>query len=553
MNRVAALLLLLPIQTYAQPYPLCPVSNWEGSDSEKAQPLSVQMLGKSPAPIGEEMLKSAFGKIDGANILARSKTAVREKALDRNLAAVGSAIKQQRSSPGSHALWIEAAESLKALPLEDREKILTKNLPTQGKKFSVADLKGAQLNERIKLTSVTAQLAALNGAVDPRTLDAYLGGKAHSRTPEELLKLHSDPSFKALTLQTLGPGRINITIPKTSLSPLIVGTGEESRPGGLSLVPGQQPVAFGKTAGGAVCLRPADPSDWKLGETTNKIGRVWDPNGFRDVGLFVWRTNDGKGKVGSPNICSFVRIGGEFAVTAAHCVIESRKGAAVRVRNLQRSGIEAVALLPQYNFPDADPLDCFEKPAKCGFHVTWVQTNPQLPDKFAWPSSSDWPVPDVALLTVPFDNKVPAASTGVAAGISADERVTMAGYGTTNAVGYFNWGSLLVGWQRQPPKFDSTGLIWSVNVRKGAAGACGGDSGGAVYSGDIAGAPKELRVLAGVISSGSPSRTGASEADKCANALTGRAARLDNLLPWLCAKSGNSILGCQGNPVVAAN
>lgn len=540
----------LPIVAFAAPYPLCPDS-WENYSESILEVAKNKGASDKKVKLGFDGASELLGQHLGSASETMTPKTSKGNLSKRFELELPSASKMGLGSPSSIGYWNDAKESLSALAPNEQKEILLKSFPgLLERPLQSQKLNGSQFDEQLKLVKVQAQIAVLQKTVDPITLKAYVGEEALGLADSKLLKLHSDTSLRALALQTgifaSANGR------KKSSDVLMVGAGEPGKAGGLGNVPKPVPVAFGKLDGGGACVRPAFRNDWMLEPSTNKIGRVWDPEGFRDVGLLVWRTNDGHGRVGSPSICSFVRVGGVYAVTAAHCVIDSGGGAPVRPRNFRLPGVEAVALLPRYETPEANPLDCFEKANACGFHVSRVQSPALLPDNVGWPSVSKWPEPDVALLSLPFPATVPVATTGVATGEPASERLTMAGYGLNEAVGSFKWGSLLVGWQQRPPHLDSTGLVWSVDVKNGAAGGCGGDSGGAVYDGDIAGLPKEVRKLAGVISSGEFSRTGGSDVARCATARSGRAARLDRLLPWLCKMSTNQILGCPGNEVKAA-
>lgn len=110
------------------------------------------------------------------------------------------------------------------------------------------------------------------------------------------------------------------------------------------------------------------------------------------------------------------------------------------------------------------------------------------------------------MLTIPFGADAPEVRTRIADKLDA-QKLTLAGYGLTDVKkGAFDSGSLLVGWQERPPSLESTSLVWSVDLRDGAATACGGDSGGAVFDGDIAGAPGEVPKLGAIISTAGPRR-----------------------------------------------
>ena len=555
MKLVGFLLAGLPWVAFAQPYPLCAGSVWNSPSSQSAGALIERLSAEKSTPEAS----GALGKLPWRGLASEPAfqlpIAAAPKSSLSTTAALTAAVKGQLGNPGVFAYWNDASAALRLLPLKEQNDVVRKafpGLPDAG--LAIRKVAPSLLAERLKLVKVDAQLVGLQKTLDPLTLRAYLDAPTSALSDSELLDRFGDTSFRALTLR-LAPlvrenGPLKLKLGNGTVQ--MVGVGEGVRPGGLGLVPSPQPVAFGLLTGGEVCVRPAVKSDWKLDPASNKIRRAWDPKGFRDVGLLLWRTNDGKGKVSNPKICSFVRVGGPFAVTAAHCVIESGAGAQVRKRNYHSSGLEAVALLPRLDAVELNPEGCFDTPSQCGYFVSRLRTVPELPVGISWPSSAGGPSPDVALLTLPFEANAPVATTGVTSGAAQADRLTLAGYGLANATGAYDWGSLLVGWQQHPPQLDATSLIWSVDVNNGSAGGCGGDSGGAVYEGDIAGLPNEVRVLGGIISSGELPQTGASEVGKCAASKKGRAARLDIHYSWLCKQSSNAVLGCPGTEIAAS-
>ncbi|CCF98283.1 hypothetical protein B7R77_12345 [Ralstonia solanacearum K60] len=373
--------------------------------------------------------------------------------------------------------------------------------------------------------------------LDPNVLEAYLGKPAQDLSVPELLARTEDTDFRALSLQL----RRALNDGNTAM----VGVGVDGNAGGLAGLPKPVPVVLAQTKDNKQCLRPAQGSDLKLDPGTNRLHRVWDPEGFRDVGMLLWRTAGAGAEPGDVNICSFVRVSQKLAVTAAHCVVDSSAGQRVHKRDLASTGIEAIALLPRLDHSPMRPLDCFAKPATCGYVVARVQTPAELPDAITWPASTAVPQPDVAMLTIAFGADAPEVRTHIAPKLEA-RKLTLAGYGLTDVkTGAFERGSLLVGWQERPPSLESTSLVWSVDLRDGAATACGGDSGGAVFDGDIAGAPGEHPKLGAIISTAGPAPSNATtERAKCENAAFGRAARLDIHYAWLCGRSHGAILGC---------
>lgn len=544
----------MPSLTLAQEYPLCPGSNWTPvagpSAVAVADPFSFETAKpkaeRSTLRVADEFLADEPKQFRSKTKAAPSKSAA---------TALSSAVRSQMGNPAVVSRFNDASAAVKLLQPQEQLEAVQRSFPKAMEGIAkTGKLSVDELNDGLKRLKADAQLAGLRKAIDPSTLQAYLVTPKPASSEEELYKKLDDPLFRAFNLRISGllqeNGKVADGLGK-GISEM-VGTGEGVRPGGLGLVPLPQPVALDSNAG-ALCVRPAIPSDYMLDPVTRKIKRAWDAKGFRDVGLLLWRISDVRGNVGKTNICSFVRVGGSFAVTAAHCVIESGKGDAVRKRDFQNASVEALGLLPRLDAVDLNPQKCFDKPASCGYHVARLTTAPELPAGIAWPASSQGPSPDVALLAIPFGPEAPVAITGVASGVTIADRLTLAGYGYANAAGEYGWGSLLVGWQRSSPLIEETNLVWSVDVNNGAAGGCGGDSGGAVYEGDIGGLKNETRVLRGVISSGELPQTGITEAEKCASSWKGRAARLDIHLGWICKQSNNIVLGCPGTKLTASN
>ncbi len=271
---------------------------------------------------------------------------------------------------------------------------------------------------------------------------------------------------------------------------------------------------------------------------------MWDPTGFRDVGMLLWREKSQAGQPGDSKLCSFVRLSANFAATAAHCVISSRAGEPIRQWPFGTKNVEAIALLPKLDGSKPSPVDCYDKPDSCGYFVLSLKATAILPDAISWPSNSVVPAPDLALLSLPFVG-APSVKSAISR-TAVTDRITLAGYGRTDAkFNAFESGTLLVGWQTKPPSLDSGELVWSVDIRNGEATGCNGDSGGAVFDGDLSGLPSEQPVLAGVISWAQDPKAAVQNAiDKCTSAPTGHAVRLDSHYAWLCKKSNNAIRGC---------
>ena len=472
----------LPGLALGQAYPLCPGAEWN-SNIGTPSPAAIDRVSPGTAT-SKAMEQSSKGT--GKTLNLESSKQIQSQSIASLKPSLGAksdlmaALSRKFENPGIIARLDAASASLHPLHPQEQNAVIKEALSDfPSIKAPLIDIDPAIVEERLKIITVNAQIAGLQKTLDPRTLAAYLDSPVTSMSNAERLNKFSDTSFRALSMRLMplikANGPLGLKLGNETVD--MVGAGEHVRPGGLELVPSPQPVAFGTLPSGDFCVRPADKSDWKLDPESKKIGRIWDPKGFRDVGLLIWRTKDGNGRVGNPKICSFVRVGGIYAVTAAHCVIESGAGLPVRKRDYTSPDIEAVALLPRLNATDPNPMRCFDSPERCGYFVSRLRAGPELPTSISWASSLSGPTPDVALLALPFEADAPAATTGVAASSAGIERLTLAGYGLANAIGAYDWGSLLVGWQQHPPQLDTTNLIWSVDIDNGAAGGCGGDSG----------------------------------------------------------------------------
>jgi hypothetical protein len=372
----------------------------------------------------------------------------------------------------------------------------------------------------------TADAAARH--LDPMMYRAYFGNATRALAPRDLAPETADQLKGLQGLdQTKG----------------MVAPGNGTRPGGLDGVPAGVPVAFGTDAAGNVCVRPATAADWKLDSHTRQISRVWDPKGFRDVGLLV--TFHPLAATKPYDICTLTRIADGFAVTAAHCAIDSNRGQAIAPHDFTASPLRTLILTPKLDAAKPNIGDCFDHPQACGYFVSRPLGRPVLRQGTQWPAGSLAPVPDVALLAVAFDAGAPPASTGLAAQ-AVPGRLTIAAYGHTDVTKVNTWGDLLVGWQQSIASVDEKELAWSVDVSDGHAGACEGDSGAPVYQGDFAGLPGETKRLGGVVSSSVPATGDGPDPDGCARTGTNNAARLDTELAWICKAAGGSISGCPG-------
>ncbi|WP_424815904.1 hypothetical protein [Ralstonia pseudosolanacearum] len=144
-------------------------------------------------------------------------------------------------------------------------------------------LTAGELTQRLQLANARAQVTSLQNVVDPTILEAYLGKHPQDLSAPELLKRTEDTSFRALALQ-LNP------VIKRALdngNTAMVGVGVDGNAGGLANLPKPLPVVLARTKDNKQCLRPAQGNDYMLDPGSNRIHRVWDPLGFRDVGMLV--------------------------------------------------------------------------------------------------------------------------------------------------------------------------------------------------------------------------------------------------------------------------
>ena len=388
----------------------------------------------------------------------------------------------------------------------------------------LATVSAASSATAVRRTDMLASAARNN--LDPLVYRAYFGDAAAARSP-------SDPSMIRLPDALKGLKDLNET--KGMVAP-----GGHTQPGGLDGVPQGVPVALGVDAAGNACVRPASGADWKLDDHTKQIARVWDPKGFRDVALLVKFDPHAADRF---KTCTLTRVAQGFAVTAAHCVIDSEVGQPIALHDFASAAARTLVLTPRLDGTPTDILGCFDHPQACGYYVSNPLARATLRSGTQWPSGSDAPVPDVALLAVAFDPGAPTAISALAAQSGAS-RLTIAGYGHTDATRVHDWGDLLVGWQQTTTSVDDKELVWSVDIADGQAGVCAGDSGGPVYLGDFAGLPGEAKRIGAIVSTRAlPGPADAKDA-KCTRTGRNTAARLDTELAWVCAAGKGTILGC---------
>lgn len=454
--------------------------------------------------------------------------------------------------PAERAAWQDAQVALNALAPRERAAVFNSEHNSSATIRSadpIAD--DSVLSNRLKDVELRAKLLQLARSMDPVTLEGHIGNYSDVLKNGLSLSKASEVEVKALTLRTdHWIDNIQSLFGLLNDNSALVGPGNGVRTGGLRNVPVGLPVALGLQGLGEECVRPASKEDMKLDFSTKQIKRAWDPSGFRDVGMLLVYQQSTDGNLSKPKVCSFVRVGGPYVVTAAHCVLASGPGQTLKAHDFGGTSVQAFALIPKDDGSKLAPTACSSNPRSCGYVVKRVTQNPIHPKGITWEKDRAVPQPDLALLPVDFGLDLPRSRTGISANSAKANRLTLAGYGSTSSTAAeFSLGSLLIGWQSIDALTDSKNLIWSVDVNMGAAGACVGDSGGAVFSGDLSGVPKEAHELAGIVSSGKLPTSGSNIVNRCTKADKGVATRLDHHLAWMCSESGNAILGCPANPI----
>ncbi len=458
------------------------------------------------------------------------------KLLSRNLTG---------SLPNATALrdWKSTTGTLGKLPKTRQDEVLRAAglFDIEGNISTTNNL--AETQFRVAQAKRISEALIVQDALDPSIRSSFLKDIPSGTPTEKLLAMAELPEMKFWSKKLVQARQIGELLGKSNPTVQVVASGDPTAPGALGLVPRGVPVAFGQTATGTTCVRPATDADYKFDFKSMSIGRKWDPTAFPDVGLLIWKS------IGTTpaelDICSFVRIADSFVVTAAHCVIKTRNAGSWSAKDYSSPDIHALALLPKLDAKEKRPDACFNSPDNCGFHVAKLSGTAVLPEDLKLREDQPKiPVPDLAILKVSFPSNVHAPTISVAISGSAIQKLTLAGYGLTNDPSGGYSGDLRVGWQRKPPRLEDTTIVWAVDPLGGFAGACNGDSGGAVFEGDIA-VPGDQSRLAGLVSYGSGGGA-ATGLNKCMKMTTGTATRLDKNLPWICSSTGNLVRGCGG-------
>jgi len=446
--------------------------------------------------------------------------------------------------------WYRARDALGRLPSSERQVLLQTSGVSDA--FDGLGQGGPDIHrfsEQLQRITMHSELVTLGKSMDPKIIEAYRPGQGDLSPLSASAELHDSALVRALAISVIELSeKAGVKSRLNDGNVFMVAGGEPGRPGGLGAVPSGQPVAFGISQDGRRCLRPVTKADWQIDPVTKLIGRAWDPQRFGDIGMLLWRVRQGASSTEKPGICSFIRVSPSHLLTAGHCAISSGQGEPVKLRTADEK-VEIIALLPRIGQLDPKPSQCFEDPQNCGYWVAQVK-EPQFPSTVNWPRRAATPSPDVVLLHASFAGAGPVA-TGIGSTSDLVSRLTVAGYGLNDATGKRKLGELLLGWQQYPPKLEETTLLWSVNLANGAAAACGGDSGGPVFQGDIAGTVGEIHLLKAIVSFGRFTQGDGHDIASCRSSISGTAARIDIHRQWLCEKTNNSVMGCPGKPVVA--
>lgn len=437
--------------------------------------------------------------------------------------------------------WQHAVAVLEGLPLKQKIRVLTSSrLTPETARLDLLSM--ADLQQRISMAKDLTDALKLEKVLKPSTGEELPYPQIKLRTPAELREFIMLPQIENQRVRYLyaQQNARMIGITKNMAELQMVGPGKATQPGELREVPSGEAVRIDTNRNGVRCFRSSQPSDLLLDPSTMHVRRSWDPAAFPDVGLLIKRPQGGD--MSEVTLCSFVRISRTHILTAAHCVSREEDAQSWRALQLDDPEIEVIAIVPNFTVPVRDSRKCFDSPDKCGFFVTKLQGTGIFPDKEIMRWGGVTPEPDIALIPAVFPS-APPPSTALAS-ISNDKNLTLAGYGMTNLGGnmYEYAGDLQVGWNKMPNELDGAILVWDVNPQKGHAGACNGDSGGAVFAGSVA-VPNDKRELIGLVSfgKGDLKKNGI---DFCMTASTGVATRLREHLPWICNKLADKAIGC---------
>lgn len=437
--------------------------------------------------------------------------------------------------------WSNTTAVLARLEAIQRKKLL-KAADLSLSMVQLKSLSAQEIGDRARSLEKFAEMAALDRALYPPVSEAIGLRQALSEGSSEIKKIAQDTTVTFLRdryRQILSKARESNVI-RFDETVQVVGAGDRAPSGGLSDVPNNKPVRIDNVYG-KLCLRPI--TEYAFDVEKFKINRAWDPTAFPDVGLLYNQYVDNPDL---DRVCSFVRISKDHILTAAHCVARASDSGTWSALQFNQPNFKAFALLPDLSTTTRSPSRCIHNTGDCGFYIATLSESPKFPDGALAEIKNKVPSPDVAIVRATFLD-APAPTTAISKKRTTN-KVTLAGYGigATDEKGDYG-GELLVGWNEIDRLVDETLFAWVADSRAGKATICIGDSGGAVFDGEIA-APGDPRLVIGIVSfSLQPMKGTESEQmtlKYCDQAKGGRATSLERYSSWICNQTGNSALGC---------
>lgn len=329
------------------------------------------------------------------------------------------------------------------------------------------------------------------------------------------------------------------------------GGGTATAEGGLGSAPGGQLLGVDKLTNGQLCWRLANDSDWRVDRRTNTTNLLYDPAGFREVGIMAYRSPS----QGVGTYCTFVRIAPRFVLTAAHCIAQRGEAGKPVTVNTERLKLLLFAIPKDLESNQRTrQLDkCWDQPDDCGFHVGNRKGVPVLYRTTVWKSNraGDRPVPspDLAVIEVKFGADAPTAIARLPESWSMSSSVyTTLGYGKTDRKEIADDGNPIVGWSGYKGiTLAESDLVYLVNRSSETSRPCFGDSGGALYGQPQNGSSQEdrPRVLTAIVSGAMGLNPQRDSVSQCVTAPLGRIQALAGHRHWICEVTGNTAEGCK--------